>query len=189
MEFPQLRMESTSAQIGIQTKNAKNYIQQPMADLSIEQPKAELSIITTSPRLTIDQSQARADVDLKSISQRVDEFSQKGYQDLLAGIARRVNQGNQLMKIENSGNPIVSQAKQNSEKPAKEFGITFVPSYGSIKINYEPAKVYIEAKENKPKIDVKLNKPNVQYEQGNVEIYLQKRNELKISVDFVDIKA
>ncbi|UHA61576.1 DUF6470 family protein [Metabacillus litoralis] len=175
MNFPQIRMESTSAQIALQTKNAKNYIQQPKADLSIEQPKAELSINTTPPRLTIDQSQARADVNLKSITQVIDDFSQKGYQDSLAGIARRASQGNELMKIENNGNPIVSQAKQNSETPIKEFGIKFVPSYGSVKINYEPAKVNIEAKENKPRIHVKVNKPNVQYEPGKVEIYLQKR--------------
>lgn len=188
LEFPQLRMESTSAQIGIQTKNASNQIQQPQADLSIEQPKAELSIHTTNSILTIDQSQARADVELKTMTQNIDEFAQKGYQDNLAGIARRVNQGNELMKIENNGNPIASQAKMNSEKPTKEIAIKFVPSVGSVKINYEPAKVHIDAEVRKPIINVKANKPIVQYEPGKVDVYLQKKNELKINVEMINIK-
>lgn len=189
MNFPQIRLESTSAQIAIQTENARNHIQQPKADLSIQQPKAEISISTIKSRLTIDQTQARAEIDLKSIAQRIDEFSQNGRQELLSGIARRTQQGNELMKIENNGNPIVRQAKQNSEKPIKEFALKFVPSHGSVKINYEPAKVNIMARENKPIINVQVNKPNIQYERGKVDIYLQKRNELKINFEKIDINV
>ncbi|WP_394186917.1 DUF6470 family protein [Metabacillus halosaccharovorans] len=189
MKVPQIRLESTTAQIGLQTRNAINNIQQPKADLSIEQPKAELSIKTTRSKLTIDQSQARADVDLKSIAKRKEEFAQKGYQDLLAGIARRAQEGVELMKIENGGNPIASQAKQNSQKPRKEFGLGFIPSAGSVKVQYDPAKVDIDIKQNKPKIDVKVNKPIYEYEAGGVDVTLERRNELKIDFEMIDIKA
>lgn len=189
MKIPQIRLESTSAQIGIKTNHAVNQIQQPMADLSIEQPKAELTIKTTPSKLTIDQSQARADIDLKSIFRRTEEFAQNGYQDWLKGIARRSQQGEELMKIENGGNPISSQAKQNSQKPMKEFGLGFVPSASSVKIQYEPAKVDVEIQPNKPKIDVHVNKPIYGYEPGKVDISLQRRNELKIDFEIIDIKA
>jgi hypothetical protein len=189
MKIPQIRLESTAAQIGIQTKNAVNEIQQPKADLAIEQPQADLTMRTTPSKLTIDQTQARADVDLKSISRRIEEFSQKGYQDWLDGLARRAQQGDELMRIETGGNPIASQAKQNSQKPKKEFGLGFIPSAGSVKIQYEPSKVDIEVQPNKPTIDVRVNKPTYQYEPGKVDIQLQKRNELKIDFEMIDIKA
>lgn len=189
MEISQIRIESTRAQIGIKTKNAVNNIQQPMANLSIKQPKAEIAIKTTKSKLTIDQTQARADVDLKSISHRMEEFAQKGYQDLLKGIARRARQGNELMRIEDGGNPIASQAKQNGHKPLKEFGLAFIPSVGSVKINYEPASVEIDIKPQKPLINVQVNKPIYHYEPGNVEIYLKRKNDLKISFEMIDIKA
>ncbi|MGM0876457.1 MAG: DUF6470 family protein [Bacillota bacterium] len=189
MKIPQIRLESTSAQIGIQTRNAVNHIQQPMADLSIEQPKADLTIRTTPSKLTIDQSQARADVDLKSIFRRTEEFAQTGYQDWLAGLARRAQQGDELMKIENGGNPIASQAKQNGYKPKKEFGLGFIPSAGSVKIQYEPAKVDVEVQPNKPTINVKINKPIYDYEEGKIDVHLQRRNELKIDFEIIDIKA
>ncbi|WP_121663633.1 DUF6470 family protein [Metabacillus litoralis] len=189
MRIPQIRLESTKAQIGLKTINAVNNIKQPKADLSIEQPKAELTIRTTPSKLTIDQTQARADVDLKSVVKRMEEFSQKGYQDLLAGIARRAQQGIELMKIENGGNPIATQAKQNSQKPMKEFGLGFIPSHGSVKISYEPARVDIEVAPNKPKIHVNVNKPIMEYEPGKVEVSLKQKNELNIDFEMIDIKA
>lgn len=189
MKIPQIRLESTSALIGLQTKNAVNHIEQPKADLSIEQPKAELTIQTTRSKLTIDQTQARADVDLKSVFRRTEESAQRGYQDLLEGIARRAQQGNELMKIENKGNPIANQAKENGHKPMKEFGLVFIPSAGSVKIHYEPAQVKVNFKQQKPKIDVTVNKPIYNYEPGKVDVYLERKNDLKISFEMIDIKA
>ncbi len=189
MKIPQIRLESTNAQIGLQIKNAVNHIEQPKAALSIEQPTAELTIKTTRSKLTIDQTQARADVDLKSVFKRTEEYAQKGYQDLLEGIARRAQQGNELMKIEHKGNPIANQAIQNGHKPMKEFGLKFIPSAGSVKLNYKPAQVEIDWKPQKPIIDVTVNKPIYNYEPGKVEAYLERKNDLKISVEMVDIKA
>ncbi|MCV9884678.1 DUF6470 family protein [Metabacillus halosaccharovorans] len=189
MQIPQIRLESTTGQIGIKTNQAVNNISQPMADLTIEQPKAELQINTTPSKLTIDQTEARADMDLKSIARRTEEFAQQGKSDLLEGIARRAQQGDQLMKIENPGNPIASLAKTNSQKEMKEFGLAFIPSYGSVKINYEPSKIEINVKPIKPNINVQVNKPTYDYQPGNVDISLQRRNELKIDFEMIDIKA
>lgn len=189
MHIPQIRLESTNAQISIKTNLAVNNISQPMADLTIEQPKADLQINTTPSKLTIDQTEARSDIDLKSIARRTEEFAQQGKSGLLEGIARRAQQGEELMKIENPGNPVASQAKTNSQKEMKEFGLAFIPSYGSVKINYEPSKVEINVKANKPNINVQVNKPIYDYQPGNVDISLQRRNDLKIDFEMIDLKA
>ena len=127
MQLPQIRLQSTFIKTGLNIEQPIQEIEQPKAIQSIEQPKAIVEIDTTPGILTIDQSKARADMDLKNISQRIQEFAQNGVQDLLQGIARRVAQGDELMRIENGGNPIASQAKQDGEGPEKQFNIGWIP--------------------------------------------------------------
>lgn len=189
MQMPQIRLDSQPARIGIQTTNARTETKQPPADLSIEQPKADLTIETIPSKLTIDQTEAWADMDLKHISRRIEDAAQQGRKDWLEGIARRAQQGDELMKIENGGNPIAEHAKTNSVNPVKEFNIGFIPSAGSVKINFEPAKVNIDVKPNKPIIETKPNKPIVDYYPGRVDISLIQRNELNINFINIDIKA
>lgn len=186
MEFAQIRLESQSAMIGIRTTKPVQEIQQPKADLTIEQPRAELTIQTTPGKLTIDQTEAWADMDLKHISRRIAEAADKGYQDSLEGIARRAQEGAELMQIENGGSPIAQIAKRNSEGPDLQFNVGWIPSHFSVKTNYEPAKVDIQVKENKPIINAGINKPIHEYTPGKVDISLEQRQSLKI--DFANLK-
>ncbi|SFD41917.1 hypothetical protein SAMN05428981_101318 [Bacillus sp. OV194] len=182
MSVPQLRMESTKGQIGITTIQPVQEIEQKPADLEIQQPKADLSIETTPGMLTIDQSQAWADMDLKPISKRIEEFAQKGYSDWLDGLARMASQGDELMRIENGGQPIADQAKENGENPMLEFNIGFVPSPFSVKTNYEPARVNIHWQVNKPIIEARINKPRHSYKPGEVHIDMKQWPSLTIDV-------
>ena len=63
MQMPQIRMQSTSMQIGLNIEQPVQQLEQKAADLSIEQPKAMMEIQTTPGKLTIDQSKAREDMD------------------------------------------------------------------------------------------------------------------------------
>jgi hypothetical protein len=185
MNVPQIRLQSISAQIGIHTIKGQQTIQQKPADISIQQPKAELSIETIPSRLTIDQTQAWTDMDLKHISRRIEEAAQQGYQDWLAGISRRMQEGKQLRRIQDGGNAFAAIAKKRSAKPIYPFNIGFIPSAGSVKMSYEPAKVNIDVRPNKPNIDVSINKPIIDYQPGNVEIEHERRNDL--TIDFVEV--
>jgi hypothetical protein len=186
MQLAQIRLESQYAKIGLKTTPPVQEIQQPKADLSIEQPKAELTIRTTPGKLTIDQTKAREDVDLKSISKRIEEFADKGYQDSLEGIARRAQEGYALMRIEDGGNPIAEISKTNSEGPELRFNIGWIPSHFSVKTNYTPAEVDIDVKVNKPTINSQTNKSIHNYTPGKVNIDLEQKQSLKI--DFVNLK-
>ncbi|MCM3124131.1 MULTISPECIES: DUF6470 family protein [unclassified Mesobacillus] len=186
MQFPQIRLQSTFAQTEINTYNAKLEYEQPTAELSIEQPSAELDINRTPSKLTIDQTKAREDMDLKNISKRIEEFSQQGNEDWLTGIARLSQDGDELMMIENGGHTIADQAERNSESPILEFNIGWIPSAGSVKIEYDPGKVDINWKVNKPIIESKINKPVLNYSPGKVEVSLKEYPSLKI--DFENLK-
>jgi Family of unknown function (DUF6470) len=186
LQLPQIRLQSIFAKIGIKTTPPVQEIKQPPAELDLQQPPAEMKIETTPAKLTIDQTKAWEDMDLKHIFRRIEEFAQQGYEDWLEGIARVSRQGDELMRIEDGGNPIADQAKENSEDPIYDFNIGWLPSLFSVKTNFEPAKVHIDVKVNKPINRTKINKPIINYTPGKVTIDLAQRNSLKI--DFVNLR-
>lgn len=185
MNLPQIRMESVFIQLGLQIDKPIQSIEQPKATQTIEQPKANMDFRTTPGKLTIDQTEARADMDLKSIRQRIKEFAENGYQDFLEGMARRREQGDELMKIEKKGNPLIEQAVINGNKREKQFNIGWIPSHFSVKIHYEPAKVETKIEPQKPIIETKINRPIHEYKPGKVNMFIERWNSLKI--DFVNV--
>lgn len=183
MNFPQIRMQSTMAQIQINTQNAQLTLEQPPAELRIEQPPAEMDVEKIPARLTIDQSRARADVDMKSAKQRIEEAAQEGHQDAMEGIARRKEEGDQLMKIENGGgNAIAQQAKQHHAVAEHEFALGWIPSWGSVQINYDPGRLDINWQTHKPIIDSQAHQPLINYYPGKVTTSLKQEPSLNIDI-------
>lgn len=183
LNIPQIRLESTPSKIEISTQKSMLEIDQNPAELSIEQPAAEMEIDRQPSMLTIDQSKAREDMDLKHISRRIEEAAQRGYEDWLSGIARVSQDGDELMMIENGGNPLAEQAKRNGESPVFEFNIGWIPSAGGVQINYDPGKLNIKWKVNKPIIEIRTNKPTIQYTAGKAEINMKQYGSLKIDFE------
>ncbi|MFF2500361.1 DUF6470 family protein [Peribacillus sp. NPDC058075] len=185
MQIPQIRLQTTPMKIGMNIEQPVQQIEQKAAVQSIQQPQAILEIQTTPGKLTIDQSKAREDMDLKSLSVRVDEFAQQGYQDWLAGMARRAQQGMELRHIEKGGNPLAEQARQNSKGPEKSFNLGWIPSPFSVKLDYLQAEVKIEATTQKPIIDAQINRVNHTYTPGSVDVEILQKNALDI--DFINL--
>lgn len=186
MQVPQIRITSQQAQIELDIQQPIQSIEQPAAVIDLQQPPAEVSIERTPSQLTIDQTKAREDMDLKSIAKRIEEAAQQGHQDLLEGIARRTQDGAQLMMIENGGNAIASIAKRNSEGPEKQFNIGWIPSYGSVNIRFVPGKVDIDTKTNPVINNSRAQKPIHEYQPGKVNITM--KNYPSLNIDFVNLK-
>lgn len=174
-------MESQLAQIQLTKRNARQTIEQPKADLSIQQPRAEIKMRTTPSKLTIDQTKAFEDMNLMNISKRIQRFAQEGRNGALQGMERRAQQGKELMKIENEGDPLVSQAVTNGHDSMKSLGIKFIPSTFAVKTNYQPAEVNIDVKTNNPIVEAKKNEPIVQYEPGSIETSIKQHANLEIN--------
>jgi hypothetical protein len=185
MQLAQIRMESTTAKLAMRTNHASVSIEQSKAGLTIEQPPAEMKITTTPGQLTIDQSKAREDMDLKSVFKRTEEFAQLGYEGFLEGVARRSAEGDQLMRIEDGGNPIAAHAEENSKSREYEFNVGWIPSHFSVKTNFVPAKLDIEVEPRKPIITVQPNKPILTYSPGKVEYMME--NDPSLKIDFVNL--
>lgn len=186
MNIPQIRLQSTPAELGIQTTPGRMDIEQPKAELDIQQPAGKMEIERRPSRLTIDQTEARADMDLKSVRRRIEEHSQQGYEDWLAGLARVAQDGDELMMVENGGNAIADQAKRNSENPMYDFNIGWIPSAGSVKIGYDPGSVRVNFEPQKVINNTRAVKPTIQYTPAQVDISMKRYADLQI--DFANLK-
>lgn len=182
MQLPQIRMESQMAQIQIQQTSARQKIRQPEADISIRQPYADVSMETKPSKLTIDQSQAWEEMGLMPILKRIEKYANDGRQGAMDGIARRAKQGEELMQIENEGDPIVSQAMTNAYDQQRALGITFIPSNFAVKIYYEPSDVHVNVNANKPVINNQPQKPEHIYIPGDVTTRIGQYQDLQIDV-------
>lgn len=182
MKVPRLEMQSIRGQISIEQTQSHIEIKQHHAKQSIEQPKAEMTINTTPGTLNIDQTQAWEERNLMSTLRLNEMHAQEGMRAIQEGMARRAEQGAQLIRIEEDVNYIAEQAIENGHPQMKQLSIKYVPSPFSVKINYEPGDLDIDVQPRKPIIEVEPQKPEVTFYRGGVNISMAQYPELQISV-------
>lgn len=180
MNFPKIQIQTIDALIGMTTTKPIQRIEQPKAEQEIQQPIAKLSIKTTPSKLSIDAFEARESIGHKNVRARTAEMAQEGKQAALEGTARRAEEGQQLMRIENGGNPIREHAKKHHIKLYSSLNIKFIPQPGTVKINYEPAQAHIQFEPQKPVHNVKIHKPIHEYTPGKVNIEMLQYPSVKI---------
>ncbi|MCM3443755.1 DUF6470 family protein [Metabacillus halosaccharovorans] len=175
----QIQMKSSSAVLAIEKSPSKLNIQQPQAQMDIQQPKPRIEMNKTLPALTIDQTEAWADMNLKGIFRLISEFATEGNQAWMQYLAKTASEGNELMKIENGFGAIASQAKRNGQLPKHEFGLGFIPSPFSVKLNYQPGDVQIQFQPQKLISNITPQKPMIHYQPGSITYHLEQKNSLQ----------
>lgn len=183
MNIPQIQIRTTDAKLGLNIEKGQQTIRQPKATLHIEQPAAIVEIKTTRGIMRIDSSQARREVGMISPLESASNFAAEGRQKAMQGIARRVSEGNQMMDIAHNQNAIVSIAKKNTFPSKKNIGIDFIPSIGSVKLDYTPASLDINVQTQQAKISAQVNKPIHEYKQGQVSGFMLQKP--SIEIDFI----
>lgn len=185
MRLPQIQIRTTDAKLDIHIGKPQQHIEQPEATLHIEQPAAILEIHTTRGVLKIDSSQARRDLGLIGPIEATKNAAKEGQQTALSGIERRVNEGRQIMMSagKGQGRAIMQNiAKQNHGPHRVPFNIKFVPSIGSVKIDYTPGTTDVNIERREPIIDAKVNKPIYEYTPGKVTGTMVQRPNVDIDV-------
>jgi len=183
--FPQVRLQLIPAKIDIQVQRGSLEMEQKPADLEIEQPKAQVTMERKPPQLTIDQTKAREDVGYKSVARATEDAATEGEQAVLEGIARRGQERQELLQIQNGGNAIAAIAKNNRQH-IKQFGIGWIPSSNSVEISYNPGELNISIEAQKPIINSKINKPEMTFTPSKVNIQMAQYPSLEI--DFENLK-
>lgn len=181
--MPYLETTIRNAQIGIQYDQPNLKMKQPQADLRIQQPAADLKISHEASKLYIDQSEALADVDYKGTGRRVKEWAEQAQVTATEGIARRVSEGDAMMKIENGAGVIPQIAKQYSKSPIKSPSIGYLPkTHFRVNIDYDPGSVEVDVQRNDPIIDARINKPVIDHEYWRANVYLQEKESLSFEL-------
>ncbi|MCD4839171.1 DUF6470 family protein [Neobacillus sedimentimangrovi] len=180
MQIPQIQINQTPARIGIRTTPPIQEIQQKPADLSIKQTKATMTIDRIPARLEIDQEQAWNELNVKRLSVLSKDMAEYSKQAGLEAIAQIAQEGDQLATIEKNTNAIADIAFEKAVPLPADFNIAFIPSHGSVKINYIPTELHIHWKLGGPEINAVQNKPIHYYTPGKVEIYLRQKQKLDI---------
>jgi len=180
MNIPKLQIQSTKAQIGLSTQKAVQEIEQPKANLDLKQPKAKMTMESTKSKLSLDTLEARESLDLRSSISRTAEVAKYSEQQLMEGLVIRAQEGDELMKIENGGNPISEQSKRRWKQPYSSINIQFLPKADSVKVNFEPGKVDIRIEPQEVINNTTINKPIHNYTPGKVKVDLIQEPSLKI---------
>jgi len=188
VDFPQVKITTRDAKIGLNIQNAQIKMKQHKAEVSIQQPQAEQTIRQHPPKLRIDQTNAWSNLGLKSIIERTNDTAQHANQVHHQGLARIAREGDELMSIESGGNPIASQAKRNSgwNFDYKPGGMTV---HDLVSFNYEPGRAEISTKRQEPVIEATPRKPQLQYQRGNVSVQTEQYADVQIDVENLKFKG
>lgn len=168
MKLDRVDVRTTDQKVNIHSTQPKLELNSTEAKVDIEQPAATLEISTEAAKLLIDQSQARRDIGLISPKESIEQAAQEGMQAVKEGTERRAREGWKMMQISSHQNQIAAIAKSKIGIEPVRSTIKWIPSIGSVKSTYVPAKVDINITPHKPKIDATLGDVKGQYTPGDV---------------------
>lgn len=183
MQVPQIRLQQTYAQIGLRITQPVQELQQAPSELSIKQTPATMNIIRTPGKLDINQDQARNQVNMKMPDVFSRDNAEAARQAGLEAIAEIVQEGNQLAAIETKTDALAAIAENKSLPEQDDYNIAFIPSYGSVQIDYTPTELHIEWEKGGVEIKATPRQVTHNYTVGKTEVYLQQKNQLQI--DFI----
>lgn len=175
----QLEINQSFAKIGMDIKEPELKLSKSKGEMSLDKGPGEQSIKKKDSKVNIDNYPAEYDLGYRNYKDFMKDFSQKGKKTALSQIAKYANEGDQLMRIESGGDPIVFQAKENSKSIEKDIGIrwkrgpSISVSKDQLDINYNPKN--LKGNYTESNVSSELN-------WGRVNTYLKQKANLEINV-------
>ncbi|SIS70310.1 DUF6470 family protein [Salimicrobium salexigens] len=169
MMMQRMEVNTQQARLEVRTHNAELTIRQPKAEQRIAQPPADVTIRQRPGKLSIDQTTAWHNLQFYSSAERTDLAADFGHQDWMKGLGRVAREGDELMRIENQGNPIAAHAKQNAVWEIA-YNPGSKPVHDLVNVTYEARPAEIDVKRNDPVITTTAKPPEFSYQPGRVDI-------------------
>lgn len=173
----ELRINRQPALIGLNIAKARLEFQTTPGQVDLETTPGQLDIKSSAPRLHIDQSQCFADKDSKSPAQFAAGQVAEAKSDYMAGLNRRVAEGDQLAQIIGPSIIDIIKSQFNQQKAFNLQCVSVKPPEIScevypVEINYQAAVI----QNNYRPAYVEYNS-----QPGKVETYLIQKPFLEIS--------
>ena len=179
LNMPTLDITQVSNKIGMNIKDPKTNISKQESKFEVNQQLGDMQINEDMVKVNVDNYPARYDLGYKNYKDFGKENAQKGIQISFSEIAKYARQGDQLMRIENGGNPLVSQAKAENKPENKgvtlgwKRGPDFNVKEGNLEINYNP---------NKPTVNFQKGSVRSELDWGKVSTFLRQKENFDIEV-------
>lgn len=170
-----LRITTRHGFIGINGTQGKTNISYGKSNfaMGIKAPKIHMDI--TQPKVKIDQTKPLSEIGQGKVFDLIRSNVKKSKEAIFRAIAKTVQQGNELARIETGRNVIAEQAKDNAfGQSIQEFNIDFIPK-SRPEIDLEEGRVEINLEEGDVDIESAPTEVNLDISRGKVEIYLRQK--------------
>ena len=179
LDMPRVEITQIPNKVGMNIKDPKTNISKQDSKVEVSQQPGDMQINEDMVKVNVDNYPARYDLGYKNYKDFSKENAQKGKQAFLSQTAKYARQGDQLMKIENGGKPLISQAKAENKPENKEVtlgwkrGPKFNVKKGNLEINYNP---------NKPDVNAQKGSVTSELEWGKVSTFLRQKQKFGIEL-------
>lgn len=186
--IPAISIRQYPAKLGIDADLGKQSIEQPRATVEIQTEKPQTEIYSPRGDLEIDQTRAWEALGLGNIMESLQAIYREARNVGMEGIARRVEYGNRLARIQDGGNPIADHARELSFE-FYEFNYVGEASIDNVDISYTAHKPEINVTEGKVHFNTQYNKPVVSYDRGKLDIYMMDYGRVEITPPQIDLRV
>ncbi len=186
VNMPQIEINQTFAELGINRELSKLEIKQPKADINTTQELPKLDVNITSSKLEIDQSAAFKALGLVPTIELTNIISDNYLNTGLNAIKKIAEKGKHFQQIHIYNDPIVEHAKHDTVDYSA-YDYVGRASCDNVDINFNLGSLSINWSGGNVNTDVQVNKPELEYSRGYVNIYLQQKNSIEIIPPKIDI--
>lgn len=182
-----LVVDAQPALIGIRTTSAQLNMrsEQPLVEIHTE--PSNLNAHNTLPKIEIDQSQCFSESGLKGILELTADNAAYSVQAMQESVGRIAEQGDELTNFAGGGNVIAEQAGYNAfDQFARDWNMVTMPQ-SRPKITLIEGGVKFDPVSAKVTFNAKLTKPEIDYQPGNVEVYLRQKDQINIHFEGLNL--
>jgi len=180
----QINISTQPIRLGFTTQNAQLNLQATRPKVQMETTPATLEISQPRGELTIDTTPCRYSIGLKNNADFARDNATLGKQTVMNTIARVVQEGHQLARIENKTNAIADIAANSTRSEVP--GVTWA-HIDSPDIHYQANPVQFNATAGKVNITVQPGTVQGDYQRGSVDIRVTQYSSIEMST--VDVKV
>ncbi len=181
----QLKINQYFGRIGINHVPSQLEISCQRAAMEIQQELGQIELKRVPPAVKIDLKEAFGDLGMRKPDQAAQKATQDAWRTYYRGLARVVQEGDRLSRIERGGHPLIDILRENFNQQ-KELNVTAAPK-ARPKIEMVGGELYYHYHPGGVSIEVQPQPPEIRYHPGKVDIYLLQKPRLEIEVIGVNV--
>ncbi|WMT40665.1 DUF6470 family protein [Paenibacillus sp. D2_2] len=185
--IPQIQITTQPSLLEMESSRAQILIKQPRGEMEIESPRADMRIVQPRPEMEIDQHEAWRAYNGGTALEMNRQIYSELPQLFLEGLAKRVEQGNQLAAIHLPGNTIAEIYGGDWQRnPFVEYRAP--ASYDNVNIHVEPHRPEINVTPMKPDIRGQQHNPEIDVQHGYLNIVVKQYASIQFTQPNIDVQ-